>query len=59
MTTGIARKKKFVIASDSFKACLTAKQACDAFELGIMQIYPDSIIVKVPMADGGEGTVQA
>lgn len=50
---------KIVIAPDSFKESLSALEAADAIEEGIKRIWPDANIVKVPMADGGEGTVQA
>jgi glycerate 2-kinase len=50
---------KIVIAPDSFKGNLTAKQVADALEIGIRRVIPDAEIVKIPMADGGEGTVQA
>jgi glycerate 2-kinase len=50
---------KIVLAPDSYKESLTAKQACDAMEEGIRRILPEADVVKVPMADGGEGTVQS
>jgi glycerate 2-kinase len=50
---------KIVIAPDSFKGNLTAKQVADAIEIGIRRVIRDAEIVKIPMADGGEGTVQA
>jgi glycerate kinase len=50
---------KVVIAPDSFKGSLTAKEVCDAVEEGIMQVYKNIHIVKLPMADGGEGTLQS
>lgn len=50
---------KFVIAPDSFKGGMTAKEAADAMESGLKNIYPDAEFQKVPMADGGEGTVQS
>ena len=50
---------KILIAPDSFKGCMTAKEACEAIEKGLQNIDADAQIVKVPMADGGEGTVQA
>ena len=50
---------KFVIAPDSFKGSLTALEVADSIEKGIKKIFEDSIIEKVPMADGGEGTVQS
>jgi glycerate 2-kinase len=50
---------KFVLAPDSFKESMTAKEAADAMERGIKKVIPDADCVKVPMADGGEGTVQS
>ncbi len=50
---------KIVIAPDSFKESMTALQAADAIERGWKQVLPDGEFVKVPMADGGEGTVQS
>ena len=50
---------KFVIAPDSFKGSLTAKEVGIAMKKGITKIYPESNVELVPMADGGEGTVQA
>lgn len=49
---------KIVIASNSFKGSLTAKEVCEAIETGILQYMKDAEIVKVPMADGGEGLVE-
>lgn len=50
---------KIVIALDSFKESLTALQAANAIEKGIRNTIPDAAIFKIPMADGGEGTVQS
>lgn len=50
---------KIVIAPDSFKGSLTAKEVADAIEKGINKAYSHIKIEKVPMADGGEGTVQS
>lgn len=50
---------KIVIAPDSFKESLTALEAATAIENGMKKILPEAIFVKVPMADGGEGTVQS
>lgn len=50
---------KIVIAPDSFKGSLSARQAADAIERGVRKALPDAETVKVPMADGGEGTVQS
>ncbi|MBC2425464.1 glycerate kinase, partial [Clostridium beijerinckii] len=50
---------KFVLAPDSFKESMTAKEAADAMERGIKKVLPNAQCIKVPMADGGEGTVQS
>jgi len=48
---------KFVLAPDKFKGSLTGKQFCDAVEKGIRKILPKAIIIKKPLADGGDGTL--
>lgn len=50
---------KIVIAPDSFKESLSALEVSTAIEKGFKRIVPDAEYVKVPMADGGEGTVQS
>ena len=50
---------KIVIAPDSFKGSLTALQVAAAIEVGLRRVFPAASIEKVPMADGGEGTVQS
>ena len=50
---------KFVLAPDSFKESMTSKEACDAMEKGIRKVIQNAEIIKIPMADGGEGTVEA
>ena len=50
---------KFVLAPDSFKESMSAKEVCDAMEKGIRRIFTDAICLRVPMADGGEGTLEA
>ncbi len=50
---------RIVIAPDSFKESLTAPQVCDAIAAGIRAVWPDAVIDTCPMADGGEGTVDA
>lgn len=49
---------KIVIAPDSFKGSLTAVEVSDAIGQGVREIFPEAEIVKIPMADGGDGTVQ-
>lgn len=50
---------KIIIAPDSFKESLTALEVAEAIESGFRKIYPHAEYVKIPMADGGEGTVQS
>ena len=49
----------FVLAPDSFKESMSAAQASQAMQRGIQNVIPDAHIIHVPMADGGEGTVDA
>ena len=49
----------FVLAPDSFKESMTAQQACAAMQRGIKRVDPQAKCILVPMADGGEGTVDA
>ncbi|HSV18310.1 MAG TPA: glycerate kinase, partial [Casimicrobiaceae bacterium] len=48
-----------VLAPDSFKGSLTASAACAALEAGLRRVWPDAAIRARPMADGGEGTLDA
>ena len=48
---------KILIAPDSFKETLTATDAANAIEEGFLDIFPEANILKLPIADGGEGTV--
>jgi glycerate kinase len=48
-----------VIAPDSFKGSLTAGEAASAIAMGVKQVFPKASISKVPVADGGEGTIDA
>ena len=50
---------KVIIAIDSFKGCLTSKEANEAAAEGIRKKYPDAEIVEVPVSDGGEGYMEA
>ena len=49
--------KKIIIAPDSFKGSLTSVEVANAIELGIKRVAPNCEIVKVPIADGGDGTM--
>jgi glycerate kinase len=48
---------RILIAPDSFKGSVTAYEAADAIERGIMQAAPDAITIKHPISDGGEGLI--
>ena len=50
---------KVIIAIDSFKGCLTSKEANEAAAEGIRNAYPDAEVVEVPVSDGGEGYMEA
>jgi glycerate kinase len=50
---------KIVIAPDSYKESLSAMEVATEIEAGFREIFPDAEYVKIPVADGGEGTVQA
>lgn len=50
---------KIVLAPDSFKNSVTAIEASHAMRAGFASVFPEAEIVEVPMADGGEGTVQS
>ncbi len=50
---------KIVIAPDSYKESLSALEVATAIERGFREIWPEADYVKLPVADGGEGTVDA
>lgn len=50
---------KVVIAIDSFKGSMTSLEAGESAAAGIRRVYPDADIRIRPLADGGEGTVDA
>jgi glycerate 2-kinase len=50
---------RVVLAPDSFKGSLDAPQVCDALRTGFTRVWPDADIRARPMADGGEGTLDA
>jgi glycerate 2-kinase len=49
---------KIVIAPDKFKNSLTGLEFCNAVEEGIKSLIPDAEMVKLPLADGGDGTIE-
>ncbi len=50
---------KIVIAPDSYKESLSALDVASAIEAGFREVFPDADYIKIPVADGGEGTVEA
>src|ERR1700689_2823168 len=50
---------RIVVAPDKFKGCLSAADVARAMETGLRRAAPDAQIDICPMADGGEGTVEA
>ncbi|MFZ5814416.1 MAG: glycerate kinase [Bacillota bacterium] len=50
---------KIVIAPDSYKGSMTAAEVAEAMGRGVRRLWPEAEVDLVPMADGGEGTVQA
>lgn len=50
---------KIVIAPDSFKESLSALEVATEIEAGFREVFSDAVCIKIPMADGGEGTVAA
>lgn len=50
---------KIIVAPDSFKGSVTALEAAKSIEKGLRRVFLDASIDKIPMADGGEGTVQS
>lgn len=49
---------RILISPDKFKNSLTAYKVCDAIEKGIKKVQPNAEVIKLPLADGGEGTLE-
>ena len=50
---------KVVVAPNAFKGTLTASQAAAAIARGVREVFPQAEVIEVPVADGGDGTVDA
>jgi glycerate kinase len=50
---------KVVVAPNAFKGSLSASQAAAAMARGVREVFPEAEVFEVPVADGGEGTVEA
>lgn len=51
--------RKIVIAPDSYKGSISAREVCDIIEKAALESFPDVTVVKLPISDGGEGFVDA
>ncbi len=49
---------KFVLAPDKYKGSLNGDEFCEAVASGIAQVFPNAVMVKKPLADGGDGTLE-
>lgn len=52
-------RMRILIAPDKFKGSLTAAEAAAAIAEGALRVYPDAVATQFPIADGGEGTLEA
>ena len=51
--------KKVVLVPDSFKGSMTSGEVCAAMAAGVRAVFPAAEIAALPVADGGEGSVEA
>ncbi|MDP4108922.1 MAG: glycerate kinase [Bacillota bacterium] len=51
--------KKIVLAPDSFKGTLSSLRICEIMKDEILSAFPDCLVISLPIADGGEGTVDS
>lgn len=51
--------KKFIVIPDSYKGTLSSIQICNIMKKSILRQCPDSTVITIPIADGGEGTVDS
>lgn len=49
---------KIIVAPDSYKGCLTAREVAGVIGQSLRESFPDATVVTIPLADGGEGTVE-
>lgn len=49
---------KIVVAPDSFKGSISAREFCASVQTGVRRIFPQASVVGLPLADGGEGTME-
>lgn len=51
--------KKVILMPDSFKGTMSSSEICGIMEKAVRAYYPDAEVVPIPVADGGEGSVDA
>lgn len=51
--------KKFLLIPDSFKGTMSSSEICTIMEKAVLKNYPDATVIPIPVADGGEGSVDA
>lgn len=51
--------KKVILVPDSFKGTMSSFEICSIMKRAIGEFYPDCNVISIPVADGGEGTVEA
>ena len=49
---------KVIVAPDSFKECLRAEEVAEAMATAVLDVFPEAEVVQMPLADGGEGTLE-
>ena len=49
---------KFVLAPDKYKGSLSGEEFCNAVESGLLKVFPEARVLKKPLADGGDGTLE-
>lgn len=57
MNTGAVTMKKIVLIPDSFKGTMSSAEVCGIMVRAVKAHYPGCEVVSIPVADGGEGTV--
>ena len=52
------KRLKIIVAPDSYKECLSAMEVSAAMAEGVLLKYPEAGVIQLPLADGGEGTLE-
>ena len=51
--------KKILLVPDSFKGTMSSREICDIMAEEIQKVWPKALVISIPVADGGEGSVDA